>query len=134
MKNYFALIFLMAFPSTLVAEVLEGTYYTSRTNDQYLEVLFGSCAADSSKTCGIIQAVYRGLGKQLSRPELEGKLMVWDLQDQGSGIFKKGQIWNPSRDRNFKLEVEVLDDTKIQIKGCLGFLCREQIWTASMPE
>ncbi|MCE2518060.1 MAG: DUF2147 domain-containing protein [Alphaproteobacteria bacterium] len=108
---------------------VNGIYQTQSNEDgAYLHVEIATCEDNNEFTCGTIRAAYNGEGEANEDYEHLGKLMIWKMQDIGSGIFKSGQIWAPDTDKTYNSEMKLDGDT-LTVKGCILFICRGQDWT-----
>ena len=43
--------------------------------------------------------------------------------------WKKGTIYNPKDGKTYGSSLKRLDPTTLQVKGCVGPICKKQIWT-----
>lgn len=67
-----------------------------------------------------------------ARP-LIGVPVVWGYE-HGEHGWKDGRIYNPEDGKTFRSSVRRLGDGTLSVKGCLGPLCRTNIWTPVSAE
>jgi len=129
------LIILMFSISPVWSEVVSGVFKTNPSEETggYLHIEFGACADNKELSCGTITTAIKKDGTTNSNYEHLGKLMVWNMQDAGSGKFKGGKIWDPSENNddgskkiyNSKM---TLAGTTLRVDGCILFFCKGQDW------
>ncbi|MGA0235296.1 MAG: DUF2147 domain-containing protein [Alphaproteobacteria bacterium] len=92
---------------------------------RYLVVDIGPCESDSSLYCGeIIEA------PDADNPEyFLTKLILFDLQDLGEGIFGKGKVWNPLDNNVYTGKMELMENGGLKVAGCIIGICQSQEWT-----
>jgi len=66
------------------------------------------------------------------RPELRSRSLqdlpiFWGYQRSKSG-WKRGKLYNPETGQTFRSSLVIVSTDKLEVKGCLGPLCRAQIW------
>ncbi|NJR20288.1 MAG: DUF2147 domain-containing protein [Hyphomonadaceae bacterium] len=49
---------------------------------------------------------------------------------QADNSYKGGTIYNPEDGRTYRSEFRLKPDGRLEVKGCVGPICRAQIWTA----
>ncbi|MEM8636375.1 MAG: DUF2147 domain-containing protein [Pseudomonadota bacterium] len=59
---------------------------------------------------------------------LEGLPILWGYR-QGQSDWQSGKLYNPETGQTFRSSLAVVSPDRLKVKGCLGPLCREQIWT-----
>jgi len=62
-----------------------------------------------------------------SRPMI-GIKMIYGFSRKSKG-WKKGKIYNPSDGKTYKSTINLQDDGRLQVKGCVGPFCQSQYWT-----
>ena len=82
--------------------------------------------ANKNLTCGTILAAYEKEKENKDYEHLD-KLIVWDMRNYKPGKYKKGKIWDPSKDKIYKSKMEV-SGNNLLVSGCILVLCREQTW------
>ena len=118
--------------SSVFAGSLSGMFRTE-TNDEggYLHVEMVPCESDAKKACGLINKAFNvneGPDPILDYEHL-GKLIVWDMKDQGDGSWSKGKIWAPDDDKTYKSKMEInASGDVLTVEGCVLFICRGQDW------
>ena len=125
--RFVIILILLMFSSLAHSENAEGNYQTE-TNEEgnYLIVSMGSCEKNNNLTCGTIIAAYE---KEAENKDYEhlNKLIVWDMKNFKPGKYKKGKIWDPSKDKIYKSKMEV-SGNNLLVSGCILVICREQTW------
>jgi len=77
--------------------------------------------------CGEILDAYTSDGKISEDYEHKGKPIIWNMQINGDGTYKKGKIWNPTNDKTYSSKM-ALDGTSLDVSGCVWGLCQAQTW------
>jgi uncharacterized protein (DUF2147 family) len=54
--------------------------------------------------------------------------MVYDMVADGENKWDDGEIWDPSEDKRYSSNMELMGDLLV-VEGCILFLCRGQDWT-----
>ena len=62
-----------------------------------------------------------------SRP-LQGLPILWGYTAEEEG-WRGGRLYNPETGQVFRSSLTLLSETDLKVRGCLGPLCRSQIWT-----
>jgi uncharacterized protein (DUF2147 family) len=57
-----------------------------------------------------------------------GKPIIWDMKAKGGGSYSGGKIWAPDTDKTYRSKM-ALDGDAMKVSGCVGPICRGQIWT-----
>jgi len=50
------------------------------------------------------------------------------LEKTGDNEWEDGYIYNPEDGETYSSEMKMIDDDTLEVKGCVLFLCKEQIW------
>jgi len=60
-----------------------------------------------------------------------GKQIIGDVAPQGHGLWDNGWIYDPDSRKRYDVELKVLDDNRLRVKGYAGakFFSRSMIWT-----
>jgi uncharacterized protein (DUF2147 family) len=60
-----------------------------------------------------------------------GKQIIGDVAPQGGGLWDNGWIYDPDSDKKYDLELKLLDDNRLRVRGYAGvkFFSRSMIWT-----
>ncbi|MEM7661785.1 MAG: DUF2147 domain-containing protein [Pseudomonadota bacterium] len=66
-----------------------------------------------------------------SRP-LIGTPIVWGYE-RSKKNWRGGAVYNPEDGKTFRSTIERADDASIRVTGCLGPICRSNIWTKVAP-
>ncbi len=124
----FLLVFAIAGSSAAVAGGADGTWRTETgDNGGYLEVTIGPCEADASRTCGTISSAFNEQGQDPAYEHL-GRLMIDGMESDDGTRYSGGTIWDPQEDKTYKSKMKV-DGSKLDVEGCIAFICRGQNWT-----
>lgn len=122
----FAASMLLAAPSALAAQSLEGNWTNPKRSvivkvDRCGEAYCGTVSWASQHNRDKVA----GEGRQLV-----GTRILTDLKPAGDGQFK-GQAFEPKRNIRGSATVRQLGANAMVVKGCavLGLFCREQRWT-----
>ncbi len=102
-----------------------GTWQTESSKKGYLHVLIEPCG---DALCGKIVNAYTLEGEVSEGYEHVGKQMLWDMKARGDGLWTKGKIWDPSKDKTYKSKMSLNGDT-LSVSGCVLIVCRSQDWT-----
>ena len=110
------------------ADVVTGIYKTEATETgAFLEVKFGPCEKDPSLSCGIILNAYESEADVNKEYDHLGKIIVENMEAQGSGKFTGGTIWDPSEDKVYNSKMTSIN-RDLSVEGCILFFCRAQLW------
>lgn len=66
--------------------------------------------------------------ESLRERPLVGVMMLWGFEAKGDK-WKSGKIYNPKDGKTYKSKVSLKDDGTLKVKGCVGPICKTQIWT-----
>ncbi len=127
--KYIFLTILILISNFSLAETLSG-YFKTETSETggYLIVEMGLCENNKKLTCGkIVEAEWDDNGSKITDYEHLNKLIVWDMKNSGQGKYKKGKIWDPSKDKVYSSKME-LKGSSLDVSGCILVLCRAQTW------
>ena len=58
---------------------------------------------------------------------IQGMTILWGLTPKDDD-WAGGTILDPSNGRNYRAKMQMHDDDRLGVSGCLVFICREQIW------
>ena len=124
---------LIATPA-LAADAIDGTYLDP---GGFVQIRVGDCGANK---CGdITRVIKRKPGSSLndenndnpalrSRPILGVRILSGLRWDDGAW---RGQVYNPEDGGTYRTEVRARANGSLEVKGCLAFICRTQIWPAA---
>ena len=106
----------------------EGVWKTN-ANDTggYLEVTFAPCAADASKTCGVVSRAFKAGTEDLTYPFL-GKEIIKSLSSEGGGRYSDGTVFDPENGKTYKAKM-TLEGENLDVEGCVAILCEGEVWT-----
>jgi len=72
----------------------------------------------------------RNRNPALRERPLIGVPILWGFRRNNAG-WKSGRIYNPEDGKTFRAKLRLLSKNELRVTGCLGPLCRSQIWTRS---
>ncbi|NOR64298.1 MAG: DUF2147 domain-containing protein [Rhodobacteraceae bacterium] len=136
------LIALLVYPVMLPAASAEGIGALAglwRTARHSALVEITDCG--DATPCGALawasEAVFEGNTQDIrnrnlalrERPLL-GVPILWGFQRRETG-WQSGRIYNPEDGKTFRANLQQLSKDELRVQGCLGPLCRSQIWTRS---
>lgn len=76
---------------------------------------------DKGKVCTKCEGALKG------KP-IEGMVIVKNMSDAGSE-WEGGTIFDPAKGKDYTCKIKAIDGgKKLQVKGCISFLCRAQEW------
>jgi len=133
----FYLVFTSAASADSIGEV-SGIWRTVRHG-----ALVNIVDCGNSTPCGVLVwasgAVFNGNTQDTRnrRPSLRerpllGVPILWGFQPSSSG-WQNGRVYNPEDGKTFRANLQLLSNNELRVTGCLGPLCRSQIWTRSSP-
>lgn len=124
MKKFLgAAALVVALGTPALADPVAGIWKTEVDDGAYAHVTMAPCG---SQICGTISRTFNSGGEYKS--ENLGKPIVWDMEAQGGGAYKNGQIWQPSTGKVFKSKM-TLKGSSLKVSGCVGPICKGQTWT-----
>ncbi|WP_425408730.1 DUF2147 domain-containing protein [Hyphococcus sp.] len=59
---------------------------------------------------------------------LDGLPILWGYLREEEG-WRKGRLYNPETGQTFRSSLELISPDRLRVQGCIGPLCRQQIWT-----
>ena len=63
------------------------------------------------------------------RKPIIGMVTLRGLKPDGKGRWSGGKVLDPENGKTYKSKLELLDGgRKLGMSGCIGFLCRQQVW------
>jgi len=101
-----------------------GTWKTESSEKGYIHVAIAECG---EALCGTIVNAFDLEDNIIADYEHVGKNMVWDMKASGESAWKKGKIWDPSKDKTYKSKMSLNGDT-LSVSGCVLIVCRSQNW------
>ena len=67
-------------------------------------------------------------GADRNKP-IVGMVTLRGLKPDGKGHWSGGSVLDPENGKTYKSKLELLDGgKKLGMSGCIGFLCRQQVW------
>lgn len=118
----------IAAPVMAFADGAHGTWKTN-VNDAggYLEVTIAPCAADASKTCGLVTRAFKA-GVEDPRYQYVGKPIIENMTSDGGGRYSGGTVFDPENGKTYKSKMSVDGDT-LDVEGCVAILCEGEVWS-----
>ena len=130
MKILFTIFGVFIFSLNVFAEPLAGVYKTnpSKTTGGWAYVKFGACKENKGLTCGTLIKAFSKNGKAINNYEHKGKYIVWDMKKDGNKNFSGGKIKDYSDGKVYNSKMEIISKTKLNVSGCVLFICQSQEW------
>ena len=99
------------------------------TVTEVYEAKNGTLAAKITENLGLPATCADCSGQYKGKP-MVGIVTLWNLKAQKDGSWGEGNGYKPSEDRNFKAKsVKLVDGgKKLEVKGCVAFICRTATW------
>lgn len=71
-------------------------------------------------------------------PALRGRALLglhvlWGFVSTSAG-WREGRLYNPDDGKTFRAHLSVVSPNELRVTGCLGPLCRSEVWTRSSDE
>lgn len=120
---------LLAVPAMALAAGADGVWKTN-ANDAggYLEVTVAPCAADASKTCGVVSKAFKAAGAEDPAYPHLGKIIVDDMASEGDGRYSGGTIFDPESGETYNSKMSVEGDA-LDVEGCIAIICEGEKWS-----
>jgi uncharacterized protein (DUF2147 family) len=134
MKTVFVLLVSLCLPAQAMADPLDvyGVWLTA-AKDGYVEIR--DCG--DGTPCGtLVWIAPTGIDRELDarnrdpslrQRKLLGTPIVWGFK-QTPKNWQRGAIYNPADGKSFAASLERRDYDRLKVSGCLGPLCRTNIW------
>jgi uncharacterized protein (DUF2147 family) len=99
------------------------------TISEVYETKNGTLAAKITENLGL-PATCADCGGQYKGKPIVGMITLWNLKANKDGTWGGGNGYKPSEDRSFNAKSVKLADggNKLEIKGCVAFICRTATW------
>ncbi len=99
------------------------------TVTEVYEAKNGTLAAKITENLGLPATCADCSGQYKGKP-MVGIVTLWNLKAQKDGTWGEGNGYKPSEDRSFKAKsVKLVDGgKKLEVKGCVAFICRTATW------
>ena len=78
--------------------------------------------------CGTLVRTFDSAGRPITTRNT-GKRLFWDMQPQGGGRYGGGTVYVPIFDRTYAAKMQLESADRLRVSGCLGPVCKAQIWT-----
>ena len=60
---------------------------------------------------------------------IEGMTILWNLRPDGTNKWANGTILDPAKGKTYSSKVALVDNgRKLDVSGCIAFICRTQTW------
>ena len=114
----------------LFGEPLAGIYKTmpSKATGGWAYVKFGACKENKKLICGTLIKAFSKDGKAVEKYEHKGKYVVWNMSKEGNKKFSSGKIKDYSDGKVYNSKMEIISKNKINVSGCVLFICQSQEW------
>ncbi len=99
------------------------------TVSEIYEAKNGTLAAKIVEAVGVPATCTTCSGQHQNKP-MVGIVTLWNLKANKDGTWGGGNGYKPSEDRNFTAKsVKLVDGgKKLEVKGCVAFICRTATW------
>ena len=99
------------------------------TVSEIYEAKNGTLAAKITENLGMPATCEECSGQYKGKPYV-GIVTLWNLKAQPDGTWGGGNGYKPSEDRNFNAKsIKLIDGgKKLEVKGCVAFICRTATW------
>ena len=99
------------------------------TITEVYEAKNGTLAAKITENLGLPATCADCSGQYKGKP-MVGIVTLWNLKANKDGTWGGGNGYKPSEDRNFNAKsVKLVDGgKKLEVKGCVAFICRTATW------
>jgi len=99
------------------------------TISEVYEAKNGTLAAKIVEAVGVPATCTTCSGQHQNKPTV-GIVTLWNLKANKDGTWGGGNGYKPSEDRNFTAKsVKLVDGgKKLEVKGCVAFICRTATW------
>ena len=99
------------------------------TITEVYEAKNGTLAAKIVENLGMPATCTECSGQYKGKPYV-GIVTLWNLKPAKGGTWGGGNGYKPSEDRNFNAKSVTLTDggNKLEVKGCVAFICRTATW------
>lgn len=64
---------------------------------------------------------------------LDGLPILWGYSS-GSNGWRNGRLYNPETGQTFWSSLSMISENELEVRGCIGPLCRSQIWTRILSQ
>jgi uncharacterized protein (DUF2147 family) len=118
------------------AAALEGSLWRTATGTGIVRM--EACGA---QLCGVLARVMPPAGQpgvDANNPDpalrtrtLTGVRILTGFTRRADGTYGGGRIYNPEDGRTYASNLRRRPDGRLEVKGCVGPLCRTQTWTAA---
>ncbi|WP_169569069.1 DUF2147 domain-containing protein [Sneathiella limimaris] len=65
---------------------------------------------------------------KLRERKILGIELLSGLEKVGANEWDDGDIYNPEDGNTYSSEMSLLDDNTLEVKGCVLFICKTQVW------
>lgn len=115
------------------AEAITGTSWRTASGNGIVRME----PCDGNRLCGVITRVIgvpaatdaRNPDPALRSRPLVGVRILSGFTPNGPGRWTGGRIYNPEDGRSYRSELRTLPNGNLEVKGCVGPVCQNQIWT-----
>lgn len=67
-------------------------------------------------------------GSNRNKP-IKGMVILWNLKADGENHWSGGTVLDPAKGKTYKSKIELRPDgRKLDMSGCIAFICRAQTW------
>ena len=128
MKKLLGILGLVTFIAspTFAGDPSNGIWKTavSETTGGWLYVKIYDC---DDLICGTIENAYTSQGVISEDYAHKGAAIIWDMQINGDGTYKKGKIRDHANEKDYSSKM-ILKGDILDVKGCVWGICQAQVW------
>ena len=67
-------------------------------------------------------------GENKNKP-VKGMVIMWGQKGAGGNEYEGGTVLKLANGKTYKSKAKLLDANKFEVKGCMGPICKAQVWT-----
>jgi uncharacterized protein (DUF2147 family) len=67
-------------------------------------------------------------GENKNKP-IKGMVIMWGQKSVSGGGYEGGTVLKLANGKTYKSKAKMLDANKLEVKGCVGPICKAQVWT-----
>lgn len=67
-------------------------------------------------------------GENKNKP-VKGMIIMWGQKSAGGNEYEGGTVLKLANGKTYKSKAKLLDANKLEVKGCMGPICKAQVWT-----
>ncbi len=67
-------------------------------------------------------------GDKKGKP-IKGMVIMWGQKPAADGTFDGGTVLKLANGKTYKSKARLIDSNKLEVSGCVSFMCKHQVWT-----